>query len=122
MNRFLAVLIFFLLAGVSSELLAQQGMTPGSSSSSKAAFGTESFSSFIDGESKTLFIDFESVRANIKEIVLKNAFGEILFMEHVSDLPVNVIYELDMNRYKAGQYRIELHTFSGVLSKDVQVN
>jgi hypothetical protein len=115
MNRFLAVLIFFLLAGASSELLAQQGMSPGPS-------GTNSFSSFSDADSKTHFVDFESVRANVKDIVLKNAYGEVLFMEHVSDLPVNAIYELDMSRYKAGQYRIELHTFTGVITKDIQVN
>ncbi|MBK8490349.1 MAG: hypothetical protein IPL49_05425 [Saprospirales bacterium] len=122
MNRFAGILIFFLLAGAATQLSGQPSMAPGAgSASAKASFGGEELSFYVDEESETYFIDFEPIRANLNEIVLKNASGNILFQERVSDMPVDAIYELDMSRYSPGQYRIELHTFTGVLFKDIQV-
>ncbi|MBK7408863.1 MAG: hypothetical protein IPJ40_12885 [Saprospirales bacterium] len=111
-----------MLAGAATQLSGQPSMAPGAgSASAKASFGGEELSFYVDEESETYFIDFEPIRANLNEIVLKNASGNILFQERVSDMPVDAIYELDMSRYSPGQYRIELHTFTGVLFKDIQV-
>ena len=121
MNRIAGILVFFLLAGVSSQLMGQSGMAPGSDTLTPKGVGGESFSFFIDEESETYFIDFESIRANLSEIALKNAKGDILFQDRVSDLPVDAIYELNVSPYSPGQYRIELHTFTGVIAKDIQI-
>lgn len=123
MNRIAGILIFFLFAGAVSQLYGQSNLTPGAgSASNKAGIGEEELSVFVDEESETYFIDFESIRANLSEIALKNAKGDILFQDRVSDLPVNAIYELNVSPYSPGQYRIELHTFTGVIAKDIQVH
>ena len=121
MNRIAGILVFFLLAGAGNQLFGQSGMAPGSGSASTKAIGGEELSFFVDEESETYFIDFESIRANLSEIALKNAKGDILFHERVSDLPVDAIYELNVSPYSPGQYRIELHTFTGVIAKDIQI-
>ncbi|MCB9285060.1 MAG: hypothetical protein H6563_13370 [Lewinellaceae bacterium] len=122
MNRIAGILVFFLLLGAATHLSGQSSMAPGAgSASSKVSFGGGELTFYVDEESETYFIDFESIRANLNEIVLKNSSGNVLFHERVDNLPVNVIYELDMSPYSPGQYRIELHTFTGVLSKDIQV-
>jgi hypothetical protein len=122
MNRIAGILVFFLLAGAVNQLFAQSSMAPGSgSASSKTIGGGDEISLLVDEESKIYYVDFEPIQVNINEIVLKNASGAVLHRENVSGLPVNAMYELDMNRFGSGNYRIELHTFIGVLSKDIQV-
>jgi len=123
MSRIAGILIFFLFAGAVNQLYGQSNMAPGAgSASSKAGIDGEELSVFVDEESETYFIDFESIRANLSEIALKNSKGDILFHDRVSDLPVNAIYELNVSPYSPGQYRIELHTFTGVIAKDIQVH
>jgi hypothetical protein len=121
MNRIAGILVFFLLAGAVNQLFAQSSMAPGSGSASVKTLGGGEISLLVDEESKIYYVDFEPIQVNINEIVLKNASGAVLHRENVSGLPVNAMYELDMNRFGAGNYRIELHTFIGVLSKDIQV-
>lgn len=122
MNRIAGIFVFFLLAGAVNQLFGQAGMAPGAgSASSKSLGGGDEISLFLNEETKTYYIDFEPIQVNISEIVLKNASGAVLYRENVSGLPVNAIYELDMSRYSPGAYRIELHTFIGVLGKDIQV-
>ena len=122
MNRIAGILVFFLLAAAATQLNGQSSMAPGSgSASAKAGIGGEEFSFFVDEESETYCIDCESIRANLSEIALKNAKGDILFQDRVSDLPVDAIYELNVSPYSPGQYRIELHTFTGVIAKDIQI-
>lgn len=123
MNRIAGILVFFLLAGAMNQLFGQSSMAPGSGSAASASIGGgDEISLFVDEETKTYYVDFEPIQVNISEIVLKNASGAVVFRENVSSLPVNAIYELDMSRYSPGNYRIELHTFIGVLGKDVQVH
>jgi hypothetical protein len=123
MNRIAGILIFFLLMGAGSQLFGQSSMAPGSGSeSAKVILGGDELSIYIDEDSKTFYIDFEPIRVNLSEIVLKSAGGSVLFQDRVSDLPVNAIYELDMSSYGPGAYRIELHTFTGILAKDIRVH
>ncbi|HMN88590.1 MAG TPA: hypothetical protein PKD70_04915 [Saprospiraceae bacterium] len=76
---------------------------------------------YADEENKLYYIDFESLRVNVSDVVVKNRAGEVLYRDNVFSLPVNTIYELDFSKYKAGQYEIELRTFTGVIRKSVQV-
>lgn len=122
MNRIAGILVFFLLAGAMNQLFGQAGMAPGAgSASTEMTVGGEELSFYIDEESNTIYIDFEPIRVNINQIMLKDANGSVLFQDTVSDLPVNAIYELDMKQYNPGMYRVELHTFTSVLAKDIQI-
>jgi len=122
MNRIAGILVFFLLVGAAIQLSGQISLAPDSgSASSDPSYGGEELTFFVDDESETYYIDFETIRANVNEIVLRDSSGAVRFQERVSDLPVNAIYELDVSAYSSGQYRIELHTFNGVLAKDIVV-
>lgn len=76
---------------------------------------------YVDQESKTYFIDFESLTVNLNSVVVKNASGAVLMEEQVSNLPVNSIYEINLGKYGPGDYQIELHTLTGVMRKSLAV-
>lgn len=76
---------------------------------------------YADSESNIYYIDFENLSFNLNKIVVKNEQGKVLKSDNVFDLPVNTIYELDLNAYKPGDYEIELTTFTGVVKKVVSI-
>jgi len=79
------------------------------------------WSFYIDEENKLYYIDFEKISFNLSEIRVKDVDGEVLMKEDVLDLPVNTIYELDFSKYNAGEYEVELRSFTGVLRKKVNI-
>ena len=76
---------------------------------------------FADEENKIYYIDFENLSVNLSDIILKDNRGKVLIKEDVFDLPVNSIYELDLGKYAKGKYLIELHSFTGIIRKSIQV-
>ena len=76
---------------------------------------------YADETNRVYYIDFESLRVNISDVILKNAAGDVVFKEKVFDLPVNTIYELDLTKYQAGKYEIELRSFTGLIRKSVEL-
>lgn len=76
---------------------------------------------YSDRENELLFIDFEQLSVNLKNVVLRNQEGQILFEEEVINLPVDAIYELDLSAYLPGTYRLELHGYTGVIRRAIQV-
>ncbi len=81
----------------------------------------EDWTIYADETNRVYYIDFESLRVNISDVVVKNNTGEVVFKEKVFDLPVNTIYELDLSRYEAGKYEIELRSFTGLIRKPVEL-
>ncbi|MBR9920950.1 MAG: hypothetical protein GYB31_08930 [Bacteroidetes bacterium] len=117
-NCLLGFLFFFsaniLFAQSSSEEeFTEKGASPVVNSSSLNLFAGE------DG--MTYYIDFETISLNLKELVLLSEFGDVLYREDLSELPVNTIYELDLTAYGTGFYEVELRTFTGVLRKRLEV-
>ena len=82
---------------------------------------TTNWSFYSDDDSKLLYIDFEKLTFNVSAIVVVDQEGTELFNDDVLDLPVNTIYELDLNKFKSGKYQIELRTFTGVTKKELIV-
>ncbi len=82
---------------------------------------TEDWTIFHDEENNFYYIDFETFKVNISDIVIKDEANKVVFEEDVFDLPVNTIYELDMNNFKAGKYRIELRTFTNIIAKQIEL-
>lgn len=76
---------------------------------------------YADEENKLFYIDFENLKVNINDVLVKNEAGEVLLKESVFNLPVNTIYELDFSHYQPGAYAIELRTFTGVITKKVTI-
>jgi hypothetical protein len=81
----------------------------------------EKWSLYTDNETNTCFVDFESIAVKLSEVIVENSKGEVIFSEDVSDFPVDAIYEIDLSRFDQGEYTINLHYYTGVLSKVVQV-
>jgi len=52
---------------------------------------------------------------------MKNQTGEIILKDNVFNLPVNTIYELDFSNYQAGNYEIELRTFTGSIRRKISI-
>ncbi|MDX1943173.1 MAG: hypothetical protein SFU99_21595 [Saprospiraceae bacterium] len=76
---------------------------------------------FVDEENKLYYIDFETLKVNLSDIVVKNQMGEEVFKDKVFNLPVDTIYELDFSTYKAGNYEIELRSFTGIIRKTISI-
>jgi|GEM_PF-718506 hypothetical protein len=98
---------------VSVENLTAKGVT---------AAVSEDQSLYTGGSEKVYYIDFEDLRMNLSEIVLKNDQGKILLKDDVFDLPVNTIYELDLSQYGSGTFEVELRSFTGVIRKTIAVD
>ncbi len=107
MNKLLFCTILFLFT--SSFSIAQ---TDNLSSNTQ-----EEFSFFKDDANKIFFIDFETIDVNLNEIVVKDEQGNVLITDAVSDLPVNTIYELDCSNFQDGEYVVELHSYTAILTK-----
>ncbi|MBK7343961.1 MAG: hypothetical protein IPJ06_13235 [Saprospiraceae bacterium] len=86
-------------------------------SSEEAAFLDPQDAFFLDLSSKVCFIDFESLKQNIKSVQLVSAKGETLLQDRVDHLPVNSIYELNLNALPSGRYQIVLEGYIGEVTK-----
>ena len=68
-----------------------------------------------------LLIDFDIIKDAIQSVnVLKN--GEIVKDEDVSELPGDSVFELDLNRFKKGNYVVELVTSTHRITKEIAIN
>lgn len=74
-----------------------------------------------DEKEQTVFIDFENIQIHLNEVVLTNKNGKELLREDVSHLPVNAIYEIDLNQYKEEAYIVELKSYSKTIRKELEL-
>ncbi len=81
----------------------------------------EDWSFFADEENKVYYIDFESIKVNLSDIVVKDEKNNIIFEDEVVHLPVNTIYELDASAFQAGKYRIELRSYTNSFEKEITI-
>ncbi len=76
---------------------------------------------YSDRDNQLLFIDFAQLSVNLENVVVRNQAGKVLFEEEVTGLPVDAIYELDLSVYTPGAYRVELHGYTDVIRRTIQV-
>lgn len=117
-TNLLTFLVFFLFAGVSFAQ-TEVTLTPKGGSAEKVL--SDSWTYFVDEDSQTYYIDFETINVNLSDVIVRDAQGFEVMRDDVLDLPVNTIYELDFSRLASGTYQIELRSFSGVMRKEVVV-
>lgn len=72
---------------------------------------------FLDLTGKVCFIDFESLKQNVKSIQLVSAKGQTFLHDRVDHLPVNSIYELNLQSLPSGRYQIVLEGYVGEVTK-----
>ncbi len=120
MNRLLFSFLVMMAALTTTN--AQTTTTPSSpiavnQLATKGVQAENNWSFFSDAESEFCYIDFERINVNLHEIVVKNQKGTIVFNEAVNGLPVDSIYELDCSQFPVGIYTIELHSYTGILTR-----
>lgn len=81
----------------------------------------DDWSIYSDAENKLYYIDFETLKVNVSDVLVRNEKGDMVWKDNVFNLPVNTIYELDFSHFKAGTYEIELRTFTGSIRKKVAI-
>ncbi len=118
---FLAFLLTLGFTQISFSQSISSTDTYSSSSVDKSFEVNEDWSFYSDEDNQLFYIDFENISTNLSDIVVKNAKGKVIFKENVFDLPVNTIYELDFSEYAAGDYEIELRSFTKVMRKTVTI-
>ncbi|MEM6963770.1 MAG: hypothetical protein AAF573_03325 [Bacteroidota bacterium] len=79
------------------------------------------WSFYADEDNHTFYVDFEKINVNLSDVVIKDAEGMIVFKEDVLDLPVNAIYELDFAPFGAGDYVVELRSYTQVIKKEIAI-
>lgn len=124
MRIFSTLLIVFLGCQIAAAQTATSSVTP--DLNLEATFKNftatdDDWTIYADEENKLYYIDFEKLKVNVNDIIVKNEAGEVLLKENVFNLPVNTIYELDFSHYKPGAYQIELRTFTGSITKKVSI-
>lgn len=117
-TNLLTFLAFFLFVGISFAQ-TEVTLTPKGGFAEKVLSDTWTY--FVDEDSQTYYIDFETINVNLSDVIVRNAQGFEVMRDDVLDLPVNTIYELDFSRLASGTYQIELRSFSGVMRKEVVV-
>jgi len=91
------------------------------SASTELESNEDDWSFFLDEENKLCFIDFETLKVNLSDVIVKNQDGEVLFKDEVFDLPVNTIYEIDFTEIGTGEFDIELRSFTGTMRRSVTI-
>ena len=81
----------------------------------------DEWSFFYDEENEIYYIDFETISFNLTKIKLIAKDGSELIADSVADLPVNTIYELDCSKLNAGNYTVELHSYTEIIKKELLI-
>lgn len=69
---------------------------------------------FSDYDNAILFIDFQALPDQILNInILRD--DAVMMEDEVTDLPLNTIYELNLDVIRAGKYIVELVTAEGIV-------
>lgn len=126
MQRKVLLLVFWLGLGFSQILNGQvttteKGISFASEATDLQEFQDESWALYADEENKVYYIDFESLKVNLSDIVVKDQSGRVVLKDDVFELPVNTIYELDFSQYGSGDYDIELRSFTGIIRKTISI-
>lgn len=73
-----------------------------------------------DQENRVLYIDFEALGGNMSKLVMVDKQDEIVVMDdHLFDLPINTIYEIDLAKLSRGSYSLELHTYNSIIKEEI---
>ncbi len=74
-------------------------------------------------ENKLLYIDFETLGGKMSRLVLKSAKEQVVVEDnHLFDLPINTIYEVNLENLERGSYFVELYTYDHhVIKKEITV-
>jgi len=103
MKKLLAIFVFTLLAFSGNTLLAQNttaSLTDFEKNTELTELTADDWTFYADEDNRVFYVDFENVQVNLSDVIVKNELGEIMIKDNVLDLPVDTIYEIDLNNYQ----------------------
>lgn len=79
----------------------------------------DNWSFHTNQEGKLLYIDFESLGGKMNRLVLKSSQKDVVIEDnHLFDLPINTIYEVNLEKLKRGSYFVELYTYDNKIIRE----
>lgn len=77
-----------------------------------------------DQDSRLLYIDFETLGKKMNRLVLKSAQKTVLIEDNrLFELPINTIYEVNLEKLERGSYFVELFTHDEqVICEEIIIN
>lgn len=86
-------------------------------------FTQEDWSFHTNKENKLLYIDFEMLGGKMSRLLLKSAKEQVVVEDnHLFDLPINTIYEVNLENLERGSYFVELYTYDHkVIKKEIKI-
>jgi len=117
----LSISLFLSSAITAQDMMASTSEAPLEATTLHIVADDDSGIFFTDPENKVCFIDFSEINGYAKHLYVKDTEGTMVIDEVLWDLPENSIYELDFEEYTKGNYKIELHTYSSIINKKLDV-
>ncbi len=75
-----------------------------------------------DLNNRILYIDFETLGGKMSSLVLQSEAQATLFEDnHLFDLPVNTIYEVNLEDLEIGNYFVILETYDGTIRQEISI-
>ncbi len=74
-------------------------------------FEAESYDNFI--------VDFQEIPVNLKSIKLLDADANIVYIENVSNLATDSLYELDLSKFTGSNYTLQLDSYTSTYFIDL---
>lgn len=79
----------------------------------------DNWSFHTNQEGKLLYIDFESLGGKMNSLILKSSEKDVVIEDnHLFDLPINTIYEVNLEKLKRGSYFVELTTYDNKIIRE----
>ncbi|MCB9311311.1 MAG: hypothetical protein H6568_00975 [Lewinellaceae bacterium] len=72
---------------------------------------------FMDIAGRICFIDFQSLKLNLRSVQLVDNKGNVILHDQVDHLPVNSIYEVNFSDRPSGKYQIVLEGYTETITR-----
>ncbi len=76
---------------------------------------------FLDPESKTVMVDLKQLDGAASEVRVKDAGGKTVVSKDVSKMRTDEVVELDLSKLDAGNYMVEVSTYSQTLKQEISL-
>lgn len=121
--KFISIFVFLiaLLPTTNAQTSVNKFETLASVEGNLLNLASDDWTIFTGEETNTYYLDFDKISANLKEISVVSTSGEVIFKDELWNLPVDTIYELDMQEYEKGTYEIQIKTFKEEIKKSINV-
>ena len=79
----------------------------------------DNWSFHTNQEGKLLYIDFEVLGGKMNRLLVKSSEKDVIIEDnHLFDLPINTIYEVNLEKLKRGSYFVELYTYDNKIIRE----